>query len=646
MRPNAIVAERQGDLGGEKVAMSFHADSVAHIMSVLTDLYSDPELAVIREYSTNALDSQIAAGVNRPIEVTTPNSFSPFFKVKDFGLGMDDNDIKNIYSQYGASTKRESDTQVGMLGLGCKSALTYTQQFTINSVKDGMRYSVAVSRTEDGSGVMEIVDSAPCDDVNGVEIVVPVKRMNDFHSKSVRFFKYWEKGTVLLNGEVPAGIDGRKLDDKTFLIPGRGSSHVVMGNVAYPVNESHSISASKDVRYAASSFSVVAYVDIGDVNFTPSRESLHYTRKTEQTLSEIKQRVSDGINDVIQKDIDDAEDHVKALEVLYEWVNIVTGGYIGNMAKKDFSYNGETIPLEVRSNFLCFNLHRQRYAVEERWNVSTKILSSRPVIHEYPKDKINSHDREKIRLWLRQNNISASELFVFETLPDVEKWINKDMVASWEDVKTVKVPREPAAPRPPATFDIIVDGTYHRVSKEDIPKNKTLALIPPKERTKFNKNFIPSFKKVFPDVVIVILAENRWDKFKREHSNVIIVKDSCKEAYTEASKNLTEEDKRSMYMEYNVRHMLRELDPARIDDPELTKFIRAANVQSDTDTLIAYENAKNLGRHFGYFEAVPKLQEENPLSKYPLLKGIDYFYTKSESIKHCYIYVNAVYSKK
>ena len=78
----------------------------------MIDLYSDPELAVIREYSTNAFDAHIEAGVTRPIEITTPTHLCPFFKVRDYGFGLDVEDIREIYSQYGASTKRESDDVV------------------------------------------------------------------------------------------------------------------------------------------------------------------------------------------------------------------------------------------------------------------------------------------------------------------------------------------------------------------------------------------------------------------------------------------------------------------------------------------------------------------------------------------------------
>ena len=64
-----------GNLGvAGRTAMTFDENSIAHLMSVLTDLYSDKPLAVIREYSTNALDAHRAAGNTAPIEVTLPST--------------------------------------------------------------------------------------------------------------------------------------------------------------------------------------------------------------------------------------------------------------------------------------------------------------------------------------------------------------------------------------------------------------------------------------------------------------------------------------------------------------------------------------------------------------------------------------------
>ena len=62
MKPHLDI-RHTGNLGtDDRTAMTFDENAIAHLMSVLTDLYSDPTLAVVREYSTNARDAQIAAG--------------------------------------------------------------------------------------------------------------------------------------------------------------------------------------------------------------------------------------------------------------------------------------------------------------------------------------------------------------------------------------------------------------------------------------------------------------------------------------------------------------------------------------------------------------------------------------------------------
>src|SRR5271166_5684520 len=74
------------------------------------DLYPDRNLAIIRELSTNAADSHIAAGkANLPFEVHLPNSLEPYFYVKDFGTGMSPKQIDDIYIECFNSNKTESN---------------------------------------------------------------------------------------------------------------------------------------------------------------------------------------------------------------------------------------------------------------------------------------------------------------------------------------------------------------------------------------------------------------------------------------------------------------------------------------------------------------------------------------------------------
>ena len=107
---------------GAVASSRFHLDmdQAAHLMSILREgLYSDPILAVIREYGTNAWDSHKTSGCpDKPINVTLPTDFDPTYTVRDYGSGLSDDEVLRVFTGYGTSTKRDSNAAVGMLGIG------------------------------------------------------------------------------------------------------------------------------------------------------------------------------------------------------------------------------------------------------------------------------------------------------------------------------------------------------------------------------------------------------------------------------------------------------------------------------------------------------------------------------------------------
>lgn len=639
MRPNAAVATRVGDLGGEKVAMSFDQNSLAHIMSVLTDLYSDPELAIIREYSTNGLDAQIRADVDRPIEVTTPNALSPFMKIKDYGIGMDANDIREVYSQYGASTKRDSDEFTGMLGLGCKAALTYTNQFMVNAVKNGIRTQVVVSRTEDGSGVMEILSETETDEGNGVEISVPVKRNNLFHRKAIEFFRFWEEGTVLLNGSEPERISGRKLTETMLLVPNLENDFVVMGNVAYPVDSEHEIH-HRDWR---SRFGVVARVEIGDVSFTPSREALQYTIRTEKTLSNMREEFKTNLDVAAQRDIDNSETAMDAVKTFVQWAKILNGGI---RQSNSFQYKGEEIPLIIRiKGGMTFRMNYHRGAVDETRHENIDYLVDRVVIYNYKNVDIKGHNREKIRLWFsREADLPATKnILVVDELPEVfGKWVTDKYCFDWEDVKKVKAERVKAAKTEP-TYDVYTPSGFRTKTLSDIGDESVKAVVSSTKLKELDHNFMRWIREDFPDLHVVRLANNRWDKLKRERKNVTTLHEVIADRYREVVDSLTEADKTYMMLDYNSRHILPSLDHKQVKDPELVKIIEASKVVTESDAIKKYKRLRNLLGQFQYVEEINLGTVYQAFQKYPLLNGLsrnDY----ELSVQHAIHYVNAIYT--
>ena len=97
-------------------------------------LYQNKIRAIVRELSTNALDAHIEAKNSDPFVVHLPTSFEPFFSIQDFGTGLSEEDVLNLYTSYFSSTKTSSDDYIGALGLGSKSPFSYVDSFTIQSI--------------------------------------------------------------------------------------------------------------------------------------------------------------------------------------------------------------------------------------------------------------------------------------------------------------------------------------------------------------------------------------------------------------------------------------------------------------------------------------------------------------------------------
>jgi DNA topoisomerase VI subunit B len=112
------VVKQEGQTQGS-IGMSLDLDSAQVLMQMLSkNLYSDAIGSTVRECASNALDSHRRAGVTDAIVVSLKingeNNYE--FSVEDFGTGLDADDVENIISKYGKSTKRESATEIGMMG--------------------------------------------------------------------------------------------------------------------------------------------------------------------------------------------------------------------------------------------------------------------------------------------------------------------------------------------------------------------------------------------------------------------------------------------------------------------------------------------------------------------------------------------------
>lgn len=337
--PTPIVRnlDQQGIIRTMAIDLSENVEDRQAIIEVLrSKLYSNKALAPIREYATNAADSHVEAGCpERPIKVVLPTAIYPELRIRDYGIGLTPDEVEQIYIKYGRSTKRGTNAQTGQLGLGCKSAFAYGDNFVVISYKEGVKtiYNLTVN------GVCTVVCAEPMgkDDENGIEVVIPVNQndVREFQNLAIDFFKYWKICPELKGGDV-GRLDALRdeLSKKPLFSEedweirpiggysyGRSEGVAVMGNVPYPINwdiiNSKMNLRSNDKDSVLFDFicsnKTILRCNIGDLDFSASRESLEYTDKTCKAIVAKVRSILDSIFKILDTKIQTAKSYWDAL---------------------------------------------------------------------------------------------------------------------------------------------------------------------------------------------------------------------------------------------------------------------------------------------------------------------------------------------
>lgn len=270
------------EISGIENSKTFGVELNSTAFKILTDrIYSCSISAVIRELSCNAYDAHIAAGnEEEPFVIKFPTTFDPYFKIRDYGIGLSEEDVYKIYSNFFVSTKRDSNQFIGALGLGSKTPFAYTDTFTVTSYFNGMKY--IFSAFIDGNGTPSIAKlmSEETDEPNGLEIVVAVLE------KDFRSFTTKAQNILCLFNPLPdtnIEIDEMQFKEKVDGIYaigydssryGNSTWYAVQGNISYPID------SSQIQKPLLNKSELYMFFDIGELSFTASRESLDYDQKT------------------------------------------------------------------------------------------------------------------------------------------------------------------------------------------------------------------------------------------------------------------------------------------------------------------------------------------------------------------------------
>ena len=340
---------------------------------ILSSLYSDKPLAIVRELGCNAMDSHIASGQpNLPFAIHIPNALEPWLTIQDFGTGISHEDIYNIYSVYFASTKTNTNTQVGMLGLGSKSPFCYTDNFTITSIHNQVKRIYNAYFNQTGMPTISLASQENTKDANGVSIQIPIKQsdIGNFTQAVFKAFRFFDVKPTLTGGTIDwtdkPNFEGSFWKSYSNL----NQSYAVMGGVTYPIDTYKVESEHYDIVRKAG---LVVHFNIGELDVTPSRESLMYHDWVVKAINDKITLVKKDFVTKVEDQIKNSPNLLDALKALYllnnQWSflnsTLINGKVMWN--KIDITDPRKSIKAICQDTFQCYS--------KTRWGRSKWSLS-------------------------------------------------------------------------------------------------------------------------------------------------------------------------------------------------------------------------------------------------------------------------------
>lgn len=327
------------------------------MFEILSDkLYSDKIQALLRELGTNAYDATILAveqGIlkeYKPFEIHLPNGMEPYFSIRDFGPGLSPEDVHKMYTTFGESTKRDSNTMVGCFGLGSKTPFAITNMFTVVSYYNGTQYNFTAFRNEQNIPTIKELPSAPTKEPNGLKVYIstPSPDIYSYREKAQKVYSVYEEQyrPIILNSDVKfenekfnikfnvgnVKVQINTTENRYYYFSG---CYLVMGNVAYVIDQDKLRINKQNIE------KVRIDVPLGSVSFTPSREHLKYDDKTIKFLDDVSKDIDKEIEKEIIKNIEAEPNLLSALAIFTK---------SSNRIHKNVKHSGRILSYQMKNS--------------------------------------------------------------------------------------------------------------------------------------------------------------------------------------------------------------------------------------------------------------------------------------------------------
>ena len=320
-------------VGGNFKTSSFKVQASAKAFEILSsNIYTHKVRAVIREISCNAYDAHVAAKTNRNFEVHLPTYLEPWFSVRDYGTGLSDGELREIFTTYFCSTKTNSNDFVGALGLGSKSPFCLVDSFKVASYHNGVCSEYCCYKDESGEPQIAMLTSSETDQPNGLEISMAIEgKESEFKREAIEVFKYFKQMPIINDQNVVDDIQSYKdsiviKTDEYGFENCYGSTVAIMGNVAYEIPS----------EYDTIGMDGYIVFEIGELSFNPGREKLSLDQQTIAALKSKMLKINESLVQSVYDKINSKQTLFQKARIYDAFSKNKLGGIIRNskLAKK------------------------------------------------------------------------------------------------------------------------------------------------------------------------------------------------------------------------------------------------------------------------------------------------------------------------
>lgn len=301
--------EAASSSGLDVASMNFDMTKTAKLFHMLSStLYSDKPGSIIRELSSNAYDSHKLAGkLDIPFELTAPTFEVPQFKIRDFGVGLTEEEARKTILCYLGSSKDDTDEFIGGWGIGSKSPFAYASTYDVVVYKDGQMCRFTCWKDETGIPNVAVLFKDATAEPNGVEMIIPVEIADiNLFNQSLRQYMNWTNYNAKLTvGDTEfakrSSTLERDMDDYRIVVykNGTGSRRIVYGGFSYPmescVDNRYDYASEWNVlnRNMRQGYDIAFVIDTPNlVSFNMNREVLEQTDKSRAFVKRIVEEVT------------------------------------------------------------------------------------------------------------------------------------------------------------------------------------------------------------------------------------------------------------------------------------------------------------------------------------------------------------------